>query len=139
MKRFAIGCTAFALLGISIATFSTSDTTAANLADEPTIKEVMHKVNDKGALKDMIAANIKGSKWDELGTSAKELVPLAKAMSKHKQPKGSDESWTKLAGGYAKAAEDLEKAAADKDAKLAQASLKTLTACGGCHSQHKPK
>jgi hypothetical protein len=127
------------LLGISIATFSTSNTSAANLADEPNIKDVMHKVNDKGALKDMLAANIKGAKWDDVASGAKELIPLAKAMSKDKPPKGTEESWTKFTTAYAKAAEDLEKAAGDKDATKAGAALKTIATCAGCHMAHRVK
>jgi hypothetical protein len=138
MKRFAVRCSALALLGLAVVVFS-SPSTAANLADEPTIKEVMKKVNSKDGLCKAIGTgvNAKEPKWDEISEKAKALVPLAKALGKNKPPKGTEESWTKLSGGYAKAAEDLEKAAADKDAKAAKAAFKTISDCKGCHSLHK--
>jgi len=136
MKRFAIRCSALALLGLGVALFS-SPSTAANLAD-PDIKEIMKKVNKDGLCK-AIGTSLKAKepKWDDLADKAKELVPLAKALGKNKPPKGTDDSWTKLSGGYAKAAEDLEKAVSDKDAKAASAAFKTISDCKGCHSLHK--
>jgi hypothetical protein len=137
MKRFAINCSALAVLGLAVAMFSTPST-AANLAD-PDIKEIMKKCNTKGGICGSVGAELKSKepKWDDVTAKAKEWVPLAKALGKNKPPKGSEESWTKLSAGYAKAAEDLEKAAEAKDAKAATAAMKVLTDCKGCHSQHK--
>jgi hypothetical protein len=141
MKKFAVRCSAMALLGVAMAAFSAGNSSAANLADEPTIKEIMHKLYDKGAIKDKIAGDLKAKEpnWDDLSAAVKELVPLAKALGKNKQPKGPDESWMKLTDGYAKAAVDLEKAAADKDAKAANTAFKVILGCASCHPAHRPK
>jgi len=101
MKRFPIPCTFLALFGVAVALFSAAQSTAANLADESTVKEVIHK----------------------------ELIPTAKAMAKNEQLKGSDESWTNLAVGYAKAAAELEKTAAHEDANVGQFSSMECIRC----------
>jgi hypothetical protein len=138
MKRFAVTCAGFTALCVAIVA-SSSMTAANNLAD-PTIKEVMKKVNTgKDGLKSVIDADIKAAKWDDLTTKAKELVPLAKALGKNDPPKGDKESWKKLTDAYAKAAEDLEAAAEKKDATAAAAAFKGITGCMACHSVHRGK
>jgi hypothetical protein len=116
-----------------------AQTSAANLADDPDIKTIMKKVNGKGAICGKVGADLKAKepKWDEIADLAKEWVPLAKAMGKNDPPKGDKESWKKLTDAYAKAADDLETAAKDKDLKAAQTAMKTLTACMGCHKLHR--
>jgi hypothetical protein len=140
MKRFAVRFAVLAAFGVALVVYNASNTTAANLAD-PEIKEVMQKVNGKGGICGMCKAGLKAEepKWDELAEKAKDWVPLAKALGKNDPPKGDKESWKKLTDGYAKAAEDLEKACKDKDVKAANAAMKTLTACAGCHTPHRPK
>jgi cytochrome c556 len=138
MKRFAVTCAGLTALGVAMV--ACSSMTAANNLDDPTIKEIMDKVNKgKDCLKNEIDADIKGAKWDDLSTKAKELVPLAKALGKNDPPKGSKESWKKLTDSYAKAAEDLDAAATKKDATAAATAFKGLTACGACHMAHRPK
>jgi cytochrome c556 len=137
MKRFAVTCTALTVLGVAIV--ACSSTTAANNLAEPTIKEVMKKVNGKAGLKGDIDADIKAAKWDDLTTKAKELVPLAKALGKNDPPKGDKESWKKYTDAYAKAADDLEAAAEKKDADAAKTAFKVITTCMGCHSAHRGK
>ena len=137
MKRFAVTCAGLAALGVAMV--ACSNMTAANNLADPTIKEVMQKVNGKAGLKGAIDADIKGAKWDDLTTKAKELVPLAKALGKNEPPKGDKESWKKLTDSYAKAAEDLQAAAEKKDATAAAAAFKGLTGCMACHSVHRGK
>ncbi len=138
MKRFAVTCAGLTALGVAMVAFSSM--TAANNLAEPTIKDVMDKVNKgKDCLKNGIDADIKAAKWDDLTTKAKELVPLAKALGKNDPPKGSKESWKKLTDSYAKAAEDLQAAAEKKDATAAATAFKGLTACMACHSVHRGK
>lgn len=142
MKRFATRCAVVAALGVAMVIFSSPSTpVAANNAADPDIKTIMQKVNGKGKLCGSINAGLKEKepKWDELSTKASELVPLAKALGKNDPPKGDKDNWKKLCDGYAKAAEDLEKACKDKDLKGAQTAMKTITACGGCHGAHRPK
>jgi hypothetical protein len=139
MKKLAMRCAVLAVLGAAMVVCSTSSMTAAN-AEDITIKVVMKKVNKDGLCKALgtgLAA--KEPKWDELATKSKELLPLAKAMPNNKPPKGDEESWKKFATAYAKAAEDLDKAVADKDAKAALAAQKVIAACGPCHMAHRPK
>ncbi|MCE9532369.1 MAG: cytochrome C [Planctomycetes bacterium] len=140
MKRFAVRFAVVAALGVAMVVFTGSSSTVANNAAEPSIKDVMTKVN-KG--KPSLCAELKGGvsakepKWDELATKAKELTPLAKALGANKPPKGDDASWKKFTDAYAKAAEDLEKAIGAKDAKAAGAAMKVISNCGGCHGAHK--
>jgi len=141
MKRFAVTCAGLTALGVAMV--ACSSMTAANNLAEPTIKEVMTKVNKgKDCLKNDIDADIKAAKWDDLTTKAKELVPLAKALGKNDPPKGDKESWKKLTDAYAKAAVELEAAAEKKDATAAQAAFKGIgigAVCMGCHSVHRGK
>ncbi len=137
MRSLAFNSFAIAALGLAIVAFSQSADTVA--ADDITIKQVMKKVNGKNGICPFFKSELasKEPKWDVLSEKAKDLVPLAKAMGKNKPPKGDDASWMKLCSGYEKAAEALEKACADKNLKNAQAAMKTITNCGGCHKLHK--
>lgn len=76
--------------------------------------------------------------WDQLQSQTKEYVELASSMVKHDPPKGSKESWTKLAGAFADSAVALEKAAQAKDKEAALAAHKSLSnSCIACHQQHR--
>jgi hypothetical protein len=141
MKCFAVRCAVLAAFGVALVAFSSGQTTAAN-ADDPTIKQIMQKVNGGKGVSLCKACNdgVKAEepKWDELAVKAKTLVPLAKAMSKNKPPKGDEDSWKKFSEGYAKAAEDFEAAVDKKDAKAAQTAMATIADCRGCHTAHRP-
>ena len=140
MKNLAMRCAVLAVLGAAMVVCSTSSSVTAANADDITIKVVMKKVNKDGLCKALgMGLAAKEPKWDDLATKSKELLPLAKAMPENKPPKGSEESWKKFATAYAKAAEDLDKAVADKDAKAALAAQKVIAACGPCHAAHRPK
>ncbi len=141
MRKFGVRCAVLAALGVAMVVFSNSGSiTAANNA-EPTIKEIMQKVNGgKPSLCAQLGAVKKEDpKWDELAAKAKELVPLAKAMGANTPPKGDAESWKKLTANYAKAAEDLDKAIAAKDVKAATEAHAVIANCGVCHTPHRPK
>jgi len=76
--------------------------------------------------------------WDKLQSQTKEYVELASSMAKHDPPKGSKESWTKLAGEFADCAVALDKAAQAKDKDAAVAAHRSLTSsCTACHQQHR--
>ena len=138
MKRLGMRSAVVAVLGAAMVAFSTT-TVANNNADDPTVKQIMQRANGKEGLCKGIGAGLKlkEPKWDDLQAKAKELVPLAQAMTKNKPPKGDAASWKKLSEGYATAAVDLEKAAAAKDAKGADAAMKVLSDCKTCHTLHK--
>ena len=109
----------------------------------PTIKEVMKKLHGEGGLSGLIKVALnpkdKEPKWDEINERAKEVTPLAKALAKNTPPKGDAESWETFTKKYAEAAEKLEKASADKDAKVAKEALSVVTNCKGCHEAHRIK
>ena len=76
--------------------------------------------------------------WDQLQSQTKEYVELASSMAKHDPPKGSKESWAKLAGEFANSAAALEKAAQAKDKDAAVAAHQSLSnSCMACHQQHR--
>ena len=76
--------------------------------------------------------------WDTIQTQAKDYVQSALDMAKYDPPKGSKESWTKLAGEFASAASELDKAAQAKDKDAATAAHKTLErSCMACHREHR--
>lgn len=148
MKRFAIRCAVVAALGVAMVVFSGSATPVAanNAGDDVAIKDVMKKVNSAGLCKAINEGvgnskkiKVENPKWDDLADKAKELVPLAKALGKNKPPMGSEESWKKFTGAYAKAAEDFEAAVKDKNIDKAKAAAAVIANCGGCHAAHKPK
>jgi cytochrome c556 len=132
-------CAVVAALGVAMLVFS--DNSAANNFADPTIKDVMQLVNGKNGICKGIGSGLKMEqpKWEDLQAKAKELVPLAKALSKNKPPIGDEESWAKFTTSYAKAAEDLEKAATAKDAKACADAMKVIADCGGCHKAHRVK
>ncbi len=137
MKKFGMRCAVMAVLGVAMMVFSGNKQVVAN-ADDVSIKVVMEKVNKSGvckALGDGLKA--KEPKWDELAVKSKAVVPLAAAMVKNKPPKGDEASWKKFSEDYAKAAVDLDKAIAAKDAPAALAAHKILANCAGCHKVHK--
>src|SRR5262249_31513592 len=76
--------------------------------------------------------------WDQLQSQTKEYVDLAGSMAKLDPPKGSKESWAKLAGEFADFAAALDKAAQAKDKDAALAAHQSLTSsCMTCHHQHR--
>lgn len=139
MKHFVVRCLAVAALGAAAVYFAGTPTPVAANADEPTIKDVMQRANGKDGVCKALGTGLKVEepKWDDLHAKAKELVPLAKAMEKQTPPKGTADSWKKFTTAYTKAAEDLEKATAAKDAKSADAAMKVLANCTGCHTAHR--
>lgn len=139
MKQLAVRCLAVAVLGAAVVYFGGRPEPVAANADEPTIKDVMQRANGKDGVCKALGTGLKVDEpqWDDLHAKAKELVPLAKAMEKQTPPKGTPESWKRYTTAYTKAAEDLEKATQAKDAKAADAAMKVLTNCMGCHTAHR--
>lgn len=77
--------------------------------------------------------------WDKLLPQAKEYAELAESMKTFDKPnKGDKNSWTEQTTGFAKSAEDLNKAAIaqDKNAALA-AHLSLSNSCKSCHDAHR--
>jgi hypothetical protein len=76
--------------------------------------------------------------WNTIQPQAKEFVELAKSMSQHKPPRGSDESWQKLTADYANSAVELERAVTAKDKEAATKAHAALSgSCMACHREHR--
>jgi hypothetical protein len=78
--------------------------------------------------------------WETIQVQAGEYARLAAEMAKYTPPKGSAESWARLASEYAGSASALDKAAQAKDKAAAVAAHGQLTAsCKACHQEHRKK
>lgn len=91
------------------------------------IKDVM-----KGAMKGKDALNRKVLSGKASAEEKLALLDMYVSLIENKPPKGSAESWQKLAGGAALAA---AKVAVGR--KGAEAELKAATNCKACHDPHK--
>jgi hypothetical protein len=110
-------------------------------ASSPEIRAIMVKLN-KGpnSLQTLIGSELNAEKpaWETIQPQTKEYAQLAADVGKHDPPKGSKESWAKLAAEYAGLAGDLDKAAQAKDTAAATAAQEDLaSSCNACHRQHR--
>jgi hypothetical protein len=118
---------------------ATGDEGAGN-ATTPNIRYIMNRVARKGALTDKIAAGLEAEpiSWEKLQERSKECARLASALGQNEPPRGSKESWAKLALAYANSATSLDRAAQGKDREAALASLDQLAnSCTECHREHR--
>jgi cytochrome c peroxidase len=92
------------------------------------------------ALKNSLESSLTASTpaWDVIQTGTAELVKLSDEIVKADPPKGSKESWNKLAGALAATAKNLDKAAQAKDLAAARTANESMgKSCKECHDQHK--
>ncbi len=76
--------------------------------------------------------------WETIQPQTKEYAQLAADLAKHDPPKGSKESWAKLASEYAGFATELDKAAQAKDkTKATEAHEDLASSCNACHREHR--
>lgn len=111
-------------------------------ADEPTISDVMKKVNSKKGLMPKLDAALKANTidWDTLKKHSQEMKKLISALPKAQPPMGEKASWDKLTKKYVEEAGKLETAVGKKDKDAAAKSFKALKgSCKACHEAHQPK
>ena len=107
----------------------------------PTIKQVMGKLHKGGTssiaqLKTQLSAP--SPNWETIQKTTKDFVILGAALAKNDPPKGSKESWQKLADTYFQNAKALDDAAKAQDLAAARAAHKRLqSSCKACHGAHK--
>jgi hypothetical protein len=76
--------------------------------------------------------------WDSIQPQTKEIARLTAGLSQNNPPRGTQESWTKLAGAFASTAQALDKAAQAKDRNAALAAHGQLAdSCMECHRAHR--
>ena len=107
----------------------------------PGIKQIMVRLT-KGptSLTPILGDELKQAEpaWETIQGQTKEYAQLAAEMGKYDPPKGSKESWTKLASAYAESAADLDKSARAKDKEAALAAHGQITnSCMACHREHR--
>jgi cytochrome c556 len=126
--------TTLVMLGLGLAAAGTK-------AEGPTTKEVMKKLNGKGASESSkLKKALSSTKpdWDAIQASAKEFSELGSAIVDNNPPKGQKESWTKLAGAYGTESKALAAAADKKDlAGTKSAFGKLSSGCMACHKSHR--
>src|SRR5262249_15768502 len=101
----------------------------ANEAGSKEIGEIMNKLNPgPQPLKELLATGLQQDSpdWAMIQQQTKEFARLAASLGEYPPPKGSQESWTKLAAAYADSAVALDKAAQAKDKNAAQDAQKAL-------------
>ena len=106
------------------------------------IRKIMTRLNGRGpdALQTLIGSELKSEPpaWETIQPQTKEYAQLAADLAKHDPPKGSKESWAKLAAEYAGFATELDKAAQAKDkTKATEAHEDLASSCNACHRQHR--
>ena len=126
--------TTLGMLGLGLASAGTK-------TEGPTTKAVMKKLNGKGASENAKlkkALNSPMPDWTVIQASAKEYAELGPAIIDNDPPKGSKESWIKLAGAYGAESKALAEAADKQDLDgTKEAFGKLSTGCMACHKSHK--
>jgi cytochrome c556 len=92
------------------------------------------------SLKDSIGQELNSDapSWDTIQPQTKEFAELAASVSKYDPPKGSKDSWTKLATAFSEQATALDHAAAAKNKNDALAAYSTISeSCKTCHQAHR--
>lgn len=109
--------------------------------DPAAIKDVMKKLNGKGqneSGKLKKALNASKPDWDAIQGSTKKFADLGADLPKNDPPKGSKDSWKKLADAYATQTKSLNDAAEKKDLDgTKKAFQKINTSCMPCHQAHR--
>jgi hypothetical protein len=105
------------------------------------LREIMNKIG-KGpnALSSALDQGLRADDpdWGSLQPKAAELAKLTAELGKSDPPRGSKESWSKLAASFAASATALDKAAQGKDLEAARAAqMKLGRSCMECHRQHR--
>lgn len=137
MKRL-MSTTAAVFAGLAILGLASA---ASGTADETSIKDVMKKLNGKGAnesgkLKKALGAA--KTDWDAVQSSTKLFEELGSALPKNDPPKGDKENWKKVAEAYASQCKALNEAAEKKDLAGTKAAFgKLQMSCMGCHQAHR--
>lgn len=128
----------FALVGMALLV----PVAALALDDEtPSVEKVMAKLHkgsnsEQKALQKQVQAT--PTNWEAIGKITKDFVILGAALGKNDPPKGDKESWKKLSAQYLATAEELDKAATDKDLDKLKATQKKMGgSCKACHTAHK--
>lgn len=106
----------------------------------PDIHDIMSKSNKRNGLKDQVVneARKPNPNWATVQTKAKELAELSESLPKNSPPRGSEESWKKLAKEYVEAVKEMREAADKKDkAKVLAANTKLTQGCKTCHDLHQ--
>jgi hypothetical protein len=114
---------------------------AASKFQTPNTKEIMAKIG-KGpqALTPAIGQALKAQSpdWAAVQAQAKEYAELAAALAKNSPRMGTKESWDQLTADFAEAANDLAKAANEKDLSAAKTAHDQLAnSCMACHGAHR--
>src|SRR5579864_8056591 len=107
----------------------------------PTIKQIMRRLTkDPGSLTRTIGNELGANppQWETLATQTREYARLAAALGQNEPPKGSKDSWAKLALAYANSAAALDQAVQAKDRAAALAAHgKISNSCMGCYGEHR--
>jgi cytochrome c556 len=131
------------LIAVLALVCGTSVIAADKKDDKPSIKDIMTKAHNGGeSLLGRLRAELKESDpdWADVNKNSKELVKLGGDLAGAKPDRGDLKSWKKQTTAYVANAKALASAAAKKDRKAAEGSLKRITSsCTACHAAHKPK
>jgi cytochrome c' len=108
----------------------------------PTVEDVMKKLNSgRPSLTQRIGQelNSQAPPWEMIQQQTAEYRTMATALEQNEPPKGSKESWKKLASAYGTLATTLDEAAKRKDQNAAkQAHRQLMGSCMPCHREHRP-
>jgi hypothetical protein len=106
----------------------------------PNIRFIMNRLSRPGGLSSRITQELKADPppWEKIQDQSQELAQLASALGQNKPPRGSKDSWTKLALAYAESAAAVDRAARtkDRDATLV-AQDELANTCNDCHREHR--
>jgi cytochrome c556 len=106
-----------------------------------TTKQIM-QAGHKGADAhfEKVKAAVKGKKWDDAATPAKELAANGALFPKASPPKGDAKSWEDLSGKYAENTKALAEAVEKKDEAAANKAVGVIgSSCMACHKEHRGK
>ena len=137
----ALVCAASVLIVMLVAGLVTGPAGAQSDEKVPSIKKVMSKLHKgKTAPVNAVKAALKSDSpdWAVVLKDAKEIAKFGAYLPKSDPPKGSKESWEKLAKAYAANGKALVTAAEKEELPVARgASTKLSGSCKACHSEHK--
>ncbi len=137
----ALVCATSVLIVMLIASLVTGPAGAQSDEKVPSIKKVMGKLHKgKNAPVNAVKATLKTDSpdWAVVLKDAKVIATYGAYLPKNDPPKGSKESWEKLAKAYASNGKALETAAEKEELKAARsASTKLSGSCKACHSAHR--
>jgi len=140
LRRLVYGATA-AIVGLGVLMVALT-TASADDEKTPTNKEVMKKINGKGATTEgaklKTALTKKPTDWTAVQTTTREIATLTAALAKNEPKKGDAASWKKFADAYAAQGKALDEAAEKKDLAATQSAFQQMgRSCMGCHRAHR--